>query len=120
MSVETSLTLHPSGLYLHAPSFPGFGEWFAGFTTLKAGGTLDPVFSLWERGTLPVLRPAQVHGNRVVGIAGPDLPVPFREEADGLATGLGGLVLAVASADCVPMILFDGRTRAGADPGRVR
>jgi len=75
---------------------------------------MDPVLPhLGWRG-LPVFRPAQVHGKRILKITERDGADPVREEADGLATGRRGIVLAVASADCVPLILFDPRARAGA------
>ncbi len=114
MPPPADLEIHPSGLYLHSPLFPGADGWFAGFTTLKAGGTLEPILSLWGRGILPVIRPIQVHGTRILRVMQSDRPLPLREEADGLATGRRGTVLAVASADCVPLILFDPALRAGA------
>jgi len=90
--------------------FPGREGWKAGFTTRRAGGELDAVLPLlgWEG--VPVLRPHQRHGNRVVAVESATAP----PEADGLATSHRGLVIAVASADCVPLILFDSTRGAGA------
>jgi len=113
-SSTSPLSEHPSGLFLHLPGFPGTEEWFAGFTTLPAGGTMDPVLPHLGWKGLPVFRPAQVHGRGVLKITQRAGAESFQEEADGLATGRRGIVLAVASADCVPLILFDPRARAGA------
>ncbi len=75
---------------------------------------MDPVLPRLGWKGLPVFRPVQVHGGRVLKVARPGGADSFREEADGLATGLRGIVLAVASADCVPLILFDPGAQAGA------
>jgi len=94
--------------------FPGRDGWRAGFTTRRAGGDLAAVLPLlgWEG--LPTLKPIQQHGKRIVAIdAAAALPsVP--PQGDGLATSRRGLVVAVASADCVPLILFDNARGAGA------
>ena len=115
MEPSTSALLeHPSGLFLQPPDFPGGGGWFAGFTTLRAGGTMEAVLQRLGLENLPVFRPKQVHGSRVLSITPADDPAAAGVEADGLATGRRGIVLAVASADCVPMILFDPAAGAGA------
>ena len=65
-------------------------------------------------GDLPVFRLKQVHGKRVLTLDGPGAGPSRREEGDGLATARRGIVVVVAAADCVPLILFDPRNRAGA------
>jgi hypothetical protein len=50
----------------------------------------------------------QVHGNTVVGVIG----AGFAGDADGLITEAPGLPLAVATADCVPVILEGTRSTA--------
>lgn len=87
--------------------------WRAGFTTRRAGGNLDGVLPLlgWTRH--PIFRLRQRHGSRVLAIAGADIPDPH-PEGDGLVTSRRGIVLAVASADCVPIVLFDPDREAGA------
>ncbi len=54
----------------------------------------------------------QVHGTRIIRADGPLPPPP--PEADGLITNRPGLLLAVFTADCIPLILFDPRRRAAA------
>jgi purine-nucleoside/S-methyl-5'-thioadenosine phosphorylase / adenosine deaminase len=105
----------PSGpLWLEVTGFPGSDGWRAGFTTRRAGGDLSGVLPILGLAELPVIRLSQVHGARVITVGPHDarrLPPP---EADGLATSLRGVVLAVASADCVPIALFDPVHSAGA------
>lgn len=105
--------LHPSGLYLEVLGFPGVPEWAAGFTTRSAEGRLEQILPRlgWEG--IPVFRPQQTHGARVLVVEASVDPGASRE-ADGLATGRRGAVMAVAAADCVPLLLFDPRRRAGA------
>jgi len=104
----------PSGLYLEATGFARAPGWRAGFTTRLAGG--DPLRILdalgWDR--MPVFRPRQVHGGRVLVVRDAHESTSFPLEADGLATACRGVVLMVAAADCVPLILFDPRREAGA------
>ncbi len=75
---------------------------------------MEPVLPHLGWKGLPVFRPAQTHGSSVLKIADGTDAASFREEADGLATDRRGIVLTVASADCVPLILFDPQTRTGA------
>src|SRR2546425_78129 len=63
---------------------------------------------------MPVFRPRQVHGGRVLVVRDAHESTSFPLEADGLATACRGVVLMVAAADCVPLILFDPRREAGA------
>ncbi len=57
----------------------------------------------------------QVHGTHVAMVDGEwpafDTTVP-RLEGDGLITALQGVTIGVTVADCVPVLLFDPRTRA--------
>jgi YfiH family protein len=114
MSRPSLLELDPSGLYLQLPGYPGAEGWFAGFTTRRAGGSLESVLSLMGQRGLPVFRPRQVHGDRILKVEDLDSPALSPGEADGLACRRRGVILAVAAADCVPLILFDPRTEAGA------
>jgi len=108
------LRIHPSGLYLHFPAFPSAGGWDCGFTTLGAGGSLDSVLPILGWSALPTYRLAQVHGRRIVAVD-PSLDDPgARREGDGLASRSRGIVMAVAAADCVPVVLFDPERKAGA------
>ena len=61
----------------------------------------------------------QVHGDRVVTVAGP-VPAAI-DDADGLLTTTPGLALAVVTADCVPVLLGDARAGvvAAVHAGRV-
>ena len=58
----------------------------------------------------------QVHGDRVVMLDQPDVTVEAveREEADALITHLPGRPIAVLSADCVPVILYDPQNHVAA------
>lgn len=105
--------LHPSELYLEVRGFPGVPGWTAGFTTRSADGSLERILPHlgWEG--IPVFRPKQTHGARVLVIEESTEPGASRE-ADGLATKRRGALIAVAGADCVPLLLFDPRRRAGA------
>ena len=60
-------------------------------------------------------RTQQVHGNVVRTVTQADIhtlgaPVPY--EADGLVTDVPGLALICYTADCVPVLLWDGENRA--------
>jgi len=55
----------------------------------------------------------QVHGTRVVTATLPG----FHGEADALVTSTIGLPIAIATADCVPVVLIGRRTRAVAHAG---
>jgi len=105
----------PSGpLWLEVTGFPGSDGWRAGFTTRRAGGDLAGVLPILGLPDLPVFRLSQIHGARVVTVGPHDQHrLPF-SEGDGLATARRGVVLAVASADCVPIALFDPVHLAGA------
>lgn len=65
-----------------------------------------------RRGTgAPACRVRQVHGKKIVEVDEGNFkvlaaPSP-KVEADGLVTRMRGVVLAVASADCVPLLMFD-------------
>ncbi|MCI0656647.1 MAG: peptidoglycan editing factor PgeF [Acidobacteria bacterium] len=105
----------PSGpLWLEVTGFPGIDGWRAGFTTRRAGGDLSAVLPILGFPELPVFRLSQLHGARVVTIGPQDTHRPPFPEGDGLATSLRGVLLAVASADCVPIALFDPERSAGA------
>ena len=59
------------------------------------------------RPELPIMRAAQVHGNRAVTVRGAPAPGEVRDagECDVLVTELVGVALVVQSADCVPILL---------------
>ncbi len=102
----------------------------AGFTSRLGGVSVGPLASLnlgiqpherpehlrtnWERVTAalhPQLRAEQVafnrqvHGRGVVRVTRPRGPMEPMDRADGLVTDQVGVVLAVKSADCVPVLL---------------
>jgi YfiH family protein len=54
----------------------------------------------------------QVHGTDVLVLRDPDDPRPESERCDALATNLKGVLLGVKTADCVPVIIGDPRSRA--------
>ena len=101
-------------LWLEVTGFPGADGWRAGFTTRRAAGELSEVLPMLGLQGLPVFRLSQLHGAEVVTIGPEDMPRPTLPEGDGLATSRRGVVVAVASADCVPIVLFDPLRRAGA------
>ena len=84
------------------------------FASLNLGDRVgdDPAMVAENRARLARLLPAepfwlrQVHGARVV-VAGPNRPMP---EADAAISDAPGVVLAIQSADCLPVLLAD---RAG-------
>ena len=107
--------LPPSGpLWLEVTGFPGVDGWRAGFTTRRAGGDLSGVLPILGLPELPVFRLTQIHGTRILTVGPGDTPHPPFPEGDGLASARRGVVLAVASADCVPIALFDPIQAAGA------
>ncbi len=59
----------------------------------------------------------QVHGNKVIAVAGSDAVHPGRQQpldnADGMVTAVAGIPLAVSVADCVPLFLYSPQHRAG-------
>ena len=114
MSVSEPVTPASGPLWMEITGFPGREAWRAGFTTRRAGGVLTGVLPLlgWEG--LPVLRPDQRHGNRVIAVDATGAIPNSPPEGDGLATSRRGIVVAVASADCVPLVLFDTVRGAGA------
>ena len=114
MSASRTATPATGPLWMELTGFPGLEGWRAGFTTRRAGGELSGVLPLlgWEG--LPVVRLAQRHGSRVVNILSLEEASRPLQEADGLTTACRGLVLTVASADCVPLVLFDPDRPAGA------
>lgn len=62
--------------------------------------------------------PRQVHGTAIAEIDGPFLALPAEEQArcldgvDALTTALPHCCIAVSTADCIPILLHDTRTRA--------
>jgi YfiH family protein len=83
----------------------------------------DEVRANWERlrrmtGSREIVHARQVHGARVhlhgspaAGMADPYAPL-LVEDADGHATAASGLLLAVSTADCVPVLIVDDAHRA--------
>lgn len=58
----------------------------------------------------PIVTVRQIHSNRVVAIAGAARPEP-PPRADGLFTAQPGLLLAVLTADCIPVLVADRKRR---------
>lgn len=54
----------------------------------------------------------QIHGKRIVRLSeGQDVSEGVLEEADGIVTNIPGLPIAIRTADCVPVFLYDVRQR---------
>ena len=98
--------------------FPGVPSGFAaGFTTLEGGAVDSPALGrrLAVAFGVPdaeVARLAQVHGRNVLDAEGDLEPVRDRVlgEGDAVITSSAGRLLAVASADCTPVLLLDTRS----------
>ena len=114
MSGETAPLVDRGEQGLELPGFPGADGWRAGFTTRRSGESLEAPRRAFGWEGWPLFRLRQVHGTRVWAVEGPGEAGEFPRPGDGLATAARGVILAVASADCVPLILFDPRARAGA------
>ncbi len=96
-SVTVLISTKEDDFMLHSPDEP-FSQ--RQRSELRAGAGLDA-------GRLCNVK--QVHGNRVVVFRQPVRPVP---EADGLVTDVRGLGLAVRTADCLPVMIYDPQTPA--------
>jgi polyphenol oxidase len=60
----------------------------------------------------PLITLKQIHSNRVVRASRDDAGRPQPGKADGLITDEPGLLLAVMTADCIPVLVADRRRRA--------
>lgn len=83
------------------PSVPPVPDWL----TLGFGSRLA---SDWPAGAVRV---RQVHSDRIVNVKEP-WSVEQAPEADALVCGRPGLLLAIRTADCLPILMVDERTRA--------
>lgn len=61
-------------------------------------------------GDAPLITPYQIHSSRCVAVTGP-WPADRPEKCDAVATATPGIVLAVGSADCGPVLFADGESR---------
>jgi YfiH family protein len=91
---------------MEVPGFPGREGWRSGFTTRRAHGEMNGVLDLLGWTGLPVFRLEQRHSTEIVPIAAGEA-ADRRRQGDGFTSERRGIVLAVASADCVPIVLFD-------------
>jgi YfiH family protein len=93
----------------------------AGFTTREDGSMAGSVYPLEDQarnrdalarrlGFDGVVRLKQVHGNTVVRMDAPRDPWPA---ADAMWTDRPNVLLGIAAADCVPVLVADGRGRIG-------
>jgi YfiH family protein len=90
-----------------------------GFTTLAAGdftrGRADDTQTAEtiQAGGMRLRTLRQIHSDRLVAVNGDQGPAcgAGDEEADGLISSSAGEVVAVRTADCVPVLLFDRRNR---------
>lgn len=98
---------------MEVPGFPGREGWRSGFTTRRAHGEMAGVLELLGWSGLPVFRLEQRHSAEIVPIGSGETADRGRS-GDGLASERRGIVLAVASADCVPIVLFDPARPAAA------
>ena len=97
---------------MEVPGFPGREGWRSGFTTRRAHGEMSGVLELLGWNSLPVFRLEQRHATEIVPIGAGEI-ADGKRSGDGFASDRRGIVLAVASADCVPIVLFDpGRPAA--------
>jgi polyphenol oxidase len=92
-------TLDPSGVF-RADALSGVTGLVHGFGTRDAPGWPD----------LPTASVSQVHSSRIVFAGGPGV----QGEADALITDKAGFVLAVRTADCVPILVADPEHHAAA------
>ncbi len=95
---------------------PGVGGVVFG-TRALGDGRSDPIVRSSVSAELGISKDwatiSQVHGSRVVTVSGPG----FYGEADALVTTSIGLPIAIATADCVPVVLLGKATRAVAHAG---
>lgn len=129
------MTAAPAGFAPDWPAPPGVHAW----TTQRAGGVSTGAYAALNLGThvgdraehvaenrrrlraglaLPA-EPAwleQVHGTRIVELDAPPAAGAVPEAADGAVTGRSGVVCAIMTADCLPVLLCD---RAGERIGAV-
>lgn len=120
-----------AGLGLWVPPGIDAVPWLRAVVTTRHGGTSAPPFDSLNLGTATgdeaahvaenrsrlfdalgvrgehVVKLSQVHGTRVWRV-----PDPAAHEGDGLWTREAGVVLAVGVADCVPVFVWDVRTRS--------
>jgi YfiH family protein len=104
----------PGSLFLEVAGFPGVRGWRAGFTTLRSGGSLEPILPILGWVGSPIFRLTQRHATQVLVVRPQDSATSTFGEGDGLATSRRGVILVVVSADCVPIVLFDPEHGAGA------
>jgi YfiH family protein len=102
---------------LHAEGLSALGIKH-GFTT-RALGDVRSSLALWEKASgLSAERlvwAEQVHGSTLlVAWRPPRLPGEYQGRADALTSNISGLVLAVRTADCLPLLLYDPGRRAAA------
>lgn len=72
-------------------------------------------FNKKQNGKIVLLK--QIHGNEVLEIKSPSLSQSgggfwFADEADGMTTNEAGLILAIQTADCAGVLLYDAANRA--------
>jgi len=98
----------PSQLWLQAEGwncFPGLAHGFSGRLADKQVA-LSPIHA--ESMTLSTLK--QVHGNEILLIEQRSFPQEG-QEADGMITAEAGILLGIATADCVPVLIVAPRQR---------
>lgn len=106
--VSLSLQSSPSQLWLQAEGwdrFPGLAHGFSGRLADKQVA-LSPAYA--EGMALQALK--QVHGNEILVIERRSFPRE-EQEADGMITAEAGILLAIATADCVPVLIVAPRQR---------
>jgi YfiH family protein len=98
---------------LTVPWLQSYPELRAGFTTRYMGNGLDPLSAFLHIKPEALISLKQIHSKRVIayGKAEPTFPL---QEGDALISKVPGIVLAVRTADCVPVLLYDPRGRVSA------
>lgn len=106
-----SSQLSPRQLWLQAEGwsrFPGLVHGFSGRLEDKPGESLPIYLHMAEHLALQTLK--QVHGNEILVIEQCSF-VQKEKEADGMITAEAGLLLGIATADCVPVLLVAPQQR---------
>jgi polyphenol oxidase len=84
------------------------------FTTRSWGDVRETAPRISERLQVQLVRPQQVHGNRVIAVTGQHSPV---EEADAIITTTHGVAAAVVTADCLPIVIASPGAAAAVHAG---
>ncbi len=78
------------------------------------GGLNETTMEVFGLPATEVVTINQVHGNQVILLDKPLKEMSFytEAEADAMVTALGGLPIAIRSADCLPILFYDSKNKA--------